>query len=68
MYAVPVTLSGDDVKVGAPQPLFHATVAGVGVTFDVGADSKRLLVNVASEEGTTPLNLVVNWPAELRKQ
>ena len=35
--------------------------------FDVAADGKRLLISRAQEESQTPLQLMTNWPAELKK-
>jgi hypothetical protein len=35
--------------------------------YDVSADGKRLLVNLAEDETSAPLKFVSNWPAELRK-
>ena len=62
-----VTPKGSEVEVGAPQRLFHAASPGIGVAFDVSSDGKRLLVNHAEEEALVPLQLVTNWPAELKK-
>jgi len=62
-----VTPKGSEVEVGAPQHLFHAASPGLGIAFDVSSDGKRLLVNHSEDEGPVPLQLVTNWPAELRK-
>jgi Tol biopolymer transport system component len=62
-----VTPKGSEVEVGAPQRLFHAASPGIGVAFDVSFDGKRLLVNHAEEEAQVPLQLVTNWPAELKR-
>jgi hypothetical protein len=35
--------------------------------FDAASDGKHLLVNHSEEEGQVPLQLVTNWPAELKK-
>src|SRR5579871_5776322 len=58
---------GSEIEVGAPQPLFHASTPGVGIPFDVSSDGKYLLVNHSQEEAQVPLQLVTNWPAELKK-
>jgi len=52
---------------GKPQHLFHAATPGIGGSFDVSSDGKRLLVNHAAEETQAPLHLVANWPAELKR-
>lgn len=41
---------------------------GLSDSYDVFPDGKHFLLNTnATEEASTPLNLVVNWPAELKK-
>jgi serine/threonine protein kinase len=62
-----ITPKGSEVEVGAPQRLFHAASPGIGTAFDASSDGKRLLVNHSEEEGQVPLQLVSNWPAELKK-
>jgi eukaryotic-like serine/threonine-protein kinase len=66
-YVCPISTKGSAVVVGRPQHLFHASTPGIGVSFDVSSDGKRLLVNHADEEMQAPLHLVTNWPAELKK-
>jgi serine/threonine protein kinase len=67
VFASPVTLKGAEIEVGAPQRLFHASMPGLGMPYDVSPDGQRLLVNLVEEEGPAPLKLVTNWPAELKK-
>jgi Tol biopolymer transport system component len=62
-----LTFKGSEIEVGTPQRLFHAGVPGVGIPYDVSADGQRLLVDLAEEEGASPLSIAVNWPAELKK-
>jgi hypothetical protein len=62
-----VALKESAVEVGSPQHLFHAASPGLGESFDVSADGKRLLVNHSEEEVQAPLQLVSNWPSELKK-
>jgi eukaryotic-like serine/threonine-protein kinase len=66
-YVCAVTPKGAELEVGTPQRLFHAGTPGVGMPYDVSADGKRLLVNLAEDETSAPLKLVSNWPAELKK-
>lgn len=66
-FVCPIAAKGSEVVVGKPQHLFHASTPGIGVTFDVSSDGKRLLVNHADEEMQAPLHLVTNWHAELKK-
>jgi len=68
LVAVDVT-SGNAVRLGAPHTLFQA----VGIQrdfgpYDVSGDGKKFLINSGNlKEGTEPLTLVLNWPAELKK-
>jgi len=66
-FVCSVTLKGSEIAVGAPQRLFHAATPGIGLPYDVSADGQRLLVNLVEEEGSAPLNIVSNWPAQLEK-
>ena len=63
----PITVKGAEIEAGTPQRLFHASMPGIGTSFDVAADGQRFLVNLAEEEAQAPLKLVTNWPAELKK-
>jgi eukaryotic-like serine/threonine-protein kinase len=69
IVAVDVNTSGNAVKLGAPHTLFQA----VGIQrdygpYDVTADGKKFLINSGNlKEGTEPLTMVQNWPAELKK-
>jgi eukaryotic-like serine/threonine-protein kinase len=67
IFVCTVSLNGSEVEVGAPQHLFHAASPGIGISFDTSSDGKRLLVNHSEDEGPVPLQLVTNWPAELKK-
>jgi serine/threonine protein kinase len=67
IFVCTVTPKGSEVEVGAPQRLFHAASPGLGISFDVFADGKRVLVNHSEEEAQAPLQLITNWPAELKK-
>jgi serine/threonine protein kinase/Tol biopolymer transport system component len=66
-FACTVAVKGSEIDVGTPQHLFHTNSPGIGISFDVSSDGKRLLVNRAEEEAQAPLQLVTNWPAELKK-
>ena len=67
LFVCPITAKGSDIEVGRPHHLFHAGTPGIGVSFDVSSDGKRLLINHADEETQAPLHLVTNWLAELKK-
>ncbi len=67
IYALPIAETGETIHVGTPERLFQANVSAVGVSFDVTADGKKFLVNISPEQEQTPLVLVTNWQAELKK-
>jgi serine/threonine protein kinase/Tol biopolymer transport system component len=66
-FVCTVAVKGSEIDVGTPQHLLHTSSPGIGISFDVSSDGKRLLVNRAEEETQAPLQLVTNWPAELKK-
>jgi len=66
-FACRLTFKGSEIEVATPQRLFHASVPGVGVPYDVSTDGQRLLVDLAEEQESAPLFVAVNWPAELKK-
>jgi eukaryotic-like serine/threonine-protein kinase len=66
-FACSVTAQGSELIVGAPVHLFHTNTPGLGISYDVSSDGKRLLVNRSEEETQTPLQLNTNWLAELKK-
>ena len=69
LMAVDVDSSGPAPRLGIPHMLFQA----VGVQRQVGTyvvtpDGKKFLVNRGSaKQGTEPITLIQNWPAELKK-
>jgi serine/threonine protein kinase/WD40 repeat protein len=67
LFVCPVNSKGAEMEVGTPQHLFHTGTPGIGISFDVSSDGKRLLVNHSDDEVQSPLQLMTNWPAELRK-
>jgi Tol biopolymer transport system component len=62
-----ISAKGAEVEIGKPQHLFHASTPGIGLSFDVSLEGKRLLVNHADEEMQAPLHLITQWPAQLKK-
>jgi Tol biopolymer transport system component len=69
LMAVDVTASGNAVRLGVPHVLFQVVGAQRQAgAFDVTSEGKRFLVNNGNpKEGNEPVNLVLNWPAELKK-
>jgi serine/threonine protein kinase/WD40 repeat protein len=66
-FVCPIGVQGNDLVIGIPQQLLHANQPGLGLGFDVAADGERLLINLAEDEVATPLKIVTNWPALLKK-
>ncbi|MCL4524310.1 MAG: protein kinase [Acidobacteria bacterium] len=65
-----IRVKGTAIEVGAVKPLFQTRAArqGLGSAFDATADGQRFLVNTAVvEQSASPVTLVVNWPAALKK-
>ena len=69
MMAVDVAARGDEFTAGVPQVLFPVKVKAInGNLYDVSADGKRFLVNTPVEQtDVSPLTLVQNWTAALKK-
>jgi Tol biopolymer transport system component len=66
MMAAPVSATAEALEAGRPIALYQARPKRGSNSFDVTPDGTRLLVNTESEEvPTTPISLVVNWPADL---
>jgi dipeptidyl aminopeptidase/acylaminoacyl peptidase len=69
IMAAAVIARGDTFEVGRTQPLFEIRPQRPGNVFDVTPDGQRFLVNTAPQtQNSTPMTLVVNWPAELKKK
>jgi eukaryotic-like serine/threonine-protein kinase len=68
IYECDVDERDGDLQIGPPKPLFKATISAQGRGFDVAPDGKRFLIDEAQQDASTPLSLVVNWPAELKKR
>ncbi len=67
MFAVPVSEEGGTFQSSRPNRLFSTQMLfGRGWPYDVAPDG-RFLVVASSGSTTTPLTLVVDWPAEVRR-
>jgi hypothetical protein len=67
LVSAAVNGAGSAFEVGAVRPLFDTRASGPGFLYDVSADGQRFLVNTIVESTSTPITLVVNWPALLKK-
>lgn len=68
--AAEVSSNGQTLVVGAVRPLFETRpVLGLTTAYDVTADGNRFLVNtIIGETVSSPITLVANWDAELKKK
>ena len=64
---VDVNASNNLPRFGTPHALFHIE-PNLNGPYDPAADGQKFLVNSgAQKEGSEPANLVLSWPAELRR-
>ena len=69
IMAVEVNQQGSTFEVGAETPLFTIRTQRLGSIYQVTPDGQRFLVNVAvEEEHPSPLTLVMNWTADLKRK
>jgi Tol biopolymer transport system component len=68
LMAVDVAGGSATFASGAPRPLFQTRAASPLSSYDVSADGQRFLVNsLLGEPVSSPITLVLNWTAGLRK-
>ncbi len=68
MMAVEIK-DGANFSGGSPKPLFDTHLGSSATWFDVSKDGRFLIPTAAEEPGSAPapFNVVVNWPAALKK-
>ena len=67
LMAASVNGKGSSFEVGAVTPLFETNTPSGGYQYDVSADGRRFLVNSLRQSDSTPITVVVNWIAALKK-
>jgi DNA-binding winged helix-turn-helix (wHTH) protein/Tol biopolymer transport system component len=68
LMAAEVNGQGAMFEVGTVRPLFEAQKTAPGYFYDVTSDGQRFLVGTAVEQrARTPITLVLNWTAELKR-
>jgi len=68
MMAAEVKANGTSLDISNAQLLFDAQSGFGGFAhYDVTRDGKRFIVATLGEGGSAPMNLVVNWSADLKK-
>jgi serine/threonine protein kinase len=69
MNVASVNPRSQEFEMGPVRSLFQITYTSpVGTPYDVSPDGKRLILSTFPESIPTPLVLVTNWAAELKKQ
>lgn len=71
LMAVAVNGDNDRFEVGAVTTISAISVTRLGLlgtNFDVAPDGQRFVFPSATGEGSQPITLVFNWPAELRQK
>ena len=70
IYAVSVATAGTQFMPGQPQALFRpASIVTSGTTYYPAPDGQRFLVpTTTAAENTAPIQLLLNWPAELESK
>jgi hypothetical protein len=69
--AAAITVNGTTIEPAAPVALFQTRITGGGTNIDLGrqydvARDGRFLINVATDEATAPITVIVNWAASAR--
>ncbi len=68
LMAAEVKTKGPSFEVGNVRLLFETHPPPLGPVYDVSTDGRRFLVNtVASQQASSPITLVTNWTADLKK-
>ena len=68
LMSAEVSAQESSFEVGQAKPLFQLQPFGGEASYDVAPDGQRILVKRALEtKSGSPLTLVINWPAELKK-
>ena len=68
LMVVDLRLGADMVESSPPRELFTLSLrSNVGPTYQASRDGRRFLVLSTPETAPEPLNVIVNWPALLKK-
>jgi Tol biopolymer transport system component len=65
--AVEIGITANGIEIGATSALFTVNQPAGIDTFDVSPDGEWFAVNTANTQGSSPINLIVNWTAELKR-
>jgi len=69
LMAAKVTQNGSEVAIDVARPLFQTQAESFLPSFDVSPDGRRfIIVSAMPQKSPSPITVVVNWDAALRKQ
>jgi Tol biopolymer transport system component len=69
LYATPVSSVGTQFNPGQPQPMFRVAASGsLGRPYEPFPDGSRFLVPLVPSDTSAPIQLMLNWPAELESK
>ncbi len=68
LMAAHLQADSESFKVGGIDSLFQARSMGFGYRYDVAADGQRFLVATGLPQELSPITLLTNWTAELKKK
>ncbi len=68
LTAVEISISDNGPEIGAATPLFQVNQPAGIDPFDVSSDGQWFVENASNIKGSSPINLIVNWDAELKKR
>ena len=68
LMAARVKTDGATFDVGVIQPLFQARILGLTYRYSVANDGKRFLVVAGLPQDLSPITILTNWTAELKKK
>ena len=64
---VDISVADDRIEIGTPEPLFTISqIAGID-PYDLSPDGKWIVENASLVPKTSPINLILNWDAEIKE-
>jgi len=68
LMAVGLKLGADSIEPSAPRELFSLPIVESGWSpYETALDGQRFLVRAVTQQQPSPLTVIVNWPALLKK-
>jgi Tol biopolymer transport system component len=67
LFATDIAEQGNEVQLGTPKSLFHASISPMGSLYTASPDGKSFVVQVTGEGSHDAMNFETNWLAELKK-